>query len=103
MFGPYGVRFGQMLDPMIVIPAATAGLGAWVLLTGRPFLGLPRWPLEGAMLRGAGAYGLLDGLFVGGLALAGDEGFAFGAYALLALAFAAFVVMSRKIKPSTQG
>jgi hypothetical protein len=91
-----------MLDPMIVIPAATAGLGAWVLVTGRPFLGLPRWPLQGAVLRGAGAYGLLDGLFVIGLTLAGYEGFAFVAYALLALAFAAFVVMTRKVKPSTE-
>lgn len=54
------------------------------------------------MLRGAGAYGLLDGVFVIGLALAGDTGFAFVAYAMLALAFAAFVVMIRKVKPSTQ-
>lgn len=54
------------------------------------------------MLRGAGAYGLLVGLFVISLALAGDTGFAFVAYALLALAFAAFVVMSRKVKPSTR-
>ena len=91
-----------MLDPMIFIPAATAGMGAWVLLSGRPILGLPRWPLQGARLRSAGAYCLLDSLFVIVLALAGFNGFAFVAYALLAVAFAAFVVMTRKVKPSTQ-
>jgi hypothetical protein len=91
-----------MLDPMIVIPAATAGMGAWVLLAGRPLLGLPRWPLQGAGLRGAGAYCLLASLFVIALALAGLAGLAFVAYALLTLAFAAFVVMTRKVKPGTQ-
>lgn len=91
-----------MPDPMIVIPAATAGMGARVLLVGRPFLGLPRWPLEGARLRSAGAYCLLASLLAIALALAGFSGLAFVAYALLTLAFAAFVVVSRKVKSSTQ-
>ena len=89
-----------MVDPIIVIPAATAGIGFWVLVTGRTFRGLPRWPLEGASLRLAGAYDLLGSLVVLGLAVGGNIGLAFLTYAVLALAFVAIVTGASKLKPS---
>ena len=88
-----------MVDPMIVVPTVTAGLGLWLLVTGRPVRGLRKWPLEGATLRVAGAYDLLGSLFVIGLALAGGKGLAFLTYAVLSLAFVAVVLAATKLKP----
>ena len=90
-----------MVDPIIVIAAGTAGLGAWLLMTGRTFLGLPKWPLEGATLRIAGIYDLLGSLFVIALSMAGNKGFAFLTYAVLSLAFVAVVLVVPKLKPGT--
>jgi hypothetical protein len=87
-----------MVDPIIVVAAGTAGLGLWVLVTGRTFRGLPKWPLEGATLRVAGAYDLLGSLFVIGLSLAGGGGLAFVTYAVLTLAFVAVISVAPKLK-----
>jgi len=89
-----------MVDPLIVIPAATAGVGFWVLVTGRTLRGVPRWPLEGASLRLAGAYDLLGSLVVLGLAVAGNVGLAFLTYAVLALVLVATVTVASKLMPS---
>ena len=89
-----------MVDVMVVIPTATAVLGLWVLLTGRPFRQLPRWPFQGAALRMWGAYELAASLFVIALAMTGHDGLAFGAYAVLAVAFAAAGFVIPRIKAS---
>jgi hypothetical protein len=88
-----------MVDPIIVVAAATAGLGLWVLVAGRTFRGLPKWPLEGTTLRVAGAYELIGSLFVIGLALAGGKGLAFVTYAVLSLAVVAVVLGVPKLNP----
>jgi uncharacterized membrane protein len=90
-----------MVDPMIVIPAGTACLGMWVLVTGRTFRGLPKWPLEGTSLRVAGVYDLVGSLFVIGISLAGGKGLAFITYAVLTLAFVAVVQGVPKLKPQS--
>jgi hypothetical protein len=59
---------------------------------------LPKWPLEGATLRVAGAYDLLGSLFVIGLSLAGGGGLAFVTYAVLTLAFVAVISVAPKLK-----
>jgi hypothetical protein len=86
-----------MVDPLIVVPAATAGIGLWVLATGRRFRGLPKWPIEGSTLRVVGAYDLLGSLFVIGVVLAGGKGLAFVTYAVLALALAAVLTVAPKL------
>jgi len=91
----------MMVDPLIVLPAATAGIGLWVLVTGRRFRGLPGWPIEGSTLRVVGAYDLLGSLFVIGLVLAGGKGLAFVTYAVLSLAVAAVVAVAPKLKPGS--
>jgi hypothetical protein len=90
-----------MVDPIVVVAAATAGIGLWVLVTGRTFRGWPKWPLEGATFRVAGAYDLLGSLLVIGLAMTGLNGFAFGTYAVLSSAFVAVVLVAPKLKPGT--
>lgn len=90
-----------MVDPIIVMAACTAGIGLWVLVTGRTFRGLPKWPLEGTTLRVAGIYDLLGSLLVMGLAMAGNRGFAFVTYAVLSLAFAAVVLVAPKLRLGT--
>jgi hypothetical protein len=89
-----------VIQPIIVIPAATAGIGLWVLVTGRTFRGLPGWPLDGASLRLAGAYDLLGSLVVVALAVAGKVGLAFVTYAVLTLVLAAMVTVASRLKPS---
>ena len=85
-----------MVDPIIVLAGWTAGIGLWLLVTGRPFRGLPKWPLEGATLRVVGAYDLLGSLFVIGLSLAGGKGLAFVTYAVLTLAFVAVMQVAQR-------
>jgi hypothetical protein len=87
-----------MVDPIIVVAAATAGIGLWVLVTGRTFRGLPKWSLEGARLRVAGIYDLLGSLLVIGLAIAGNRGFAFVTYGVLTLAFVVVVLVAPRLK-----
>jgi hypothetical protein len=87
-----------MVDPMLVFPASSAGIGLWILVTGRPFRGLPKWPLEGATLRVAGAYDLLGSLFVICISLAGGKGLAFVTYAVLTLAFVAVMQVAQRHK-----
>lgn len=89
-----------MVDPIIVVAAYTAGVGLWLLVTGHPFRGLPRWQLKGNTLRVAGAYDLLGSLFVIGIALAGGKGLAFVTYAVLTLAFVAVIQIAPKLKRS---
>jgi hypothetical protein len=87
-----------VVDPIIVVAAYTAGVGLWLLVTGRPFRGLPKWPLQVASLRVVGAYDLLGSLFVIGISLAGGKGLAFVTYAVLTLAFVAVVQVATKLK-----
>jgi hypothetical protein len=86
------------IDPLVVFAIATAGVGLWILLTGRRPRGWPRWPWEGRGLRLAGAYCLVGSLLVVALAVTGKGGFAFLLFALLSLALAATtqVVRSRR-------
>jgi hypothetical protein len=85
-------------NPLVVIAIATAGMGLWVLLTGRRLHDWPRWPFEGRALRLAGAYCLVGDLLVVALAVNRLDGLAFLLGALLALALAATtqVVHSRR-------
>jgi hypothetical protein len=76
-------------DPLVAFATATAGLGLWVLLTGRPIRDWPRWPLTGRSLRLAGAFCLFGSLIVVVLAETQNAGFAFLTYAILALALLA--------------
>ena len=87
-----------VVSPLVVIAIATAGMGLWVLLTGRRLHDWPRWPFEGRALRLAGAYCLVGDLLVVALAVNRLDGLAFLLGALLALALAATtqVVHSRR-------
>jgi hypothetical protein len=82
-----------------VLAVATAALGLWVVVTGRRLHNWPGWPGERRALRLAGAYCLLGSLFVVGLALTGNEGFAFLIYAGLALTLAAATRIVRSRNP----
>jgi hypothetical protein len=90
-----------MVDPIIVVAAGTAGIGLWLLATGRTFRGLPRWPVAGARLRWAGAYDLLGSLLVIVLAVAVSDGVAFVTYAILSLGFVAVLLVAPRVKPGT--
>jgi len=83
---------------MLAVAIPSAALGLWLLVTGRTFRGLPKWPLKGNTLRLAGAYDLLGSLFVIGLALSGGEGLAFVTYAVMTLAFVAVVQVAPRLK-----
>ena len=87
------------INMLAVIAVATAALGLWVVVTGRRLHNWPGWPVDGRALRLAGAYDLLGSLFVVGLALTGNEGFAFLIYAGLALTLAAATRVVRSRKP----
>jgi len=86
-------------SPFVVLGIATAGVGLWILLTGRRVRNWPRWPFEGRALRLAGAYCLAGGLLVVALAMTRNVGFAFLLYALLALALAATTQVVRIRRP----
>jgi hypothetical protein len=88
-----------VVSPLVVIAIATAGVGLWVLLTGRRLRDWPRWPFEGRALRLAGAYCLAGSLLVVALAVTRNDGFAFLLYALLALALAATTQVVRIRRP----
>jgi len=90
-----------MVDPIIWIASATAGLSVWVVVTGRPLQGLPQWRLDGAALRAAGVCGLLGSLVVIGLALTGNAGFAFVSYAVLAITLGGLTGVARALKAGT--
>jgi len=87
------------INPLVVFPIATAGVGLWVLLTGRRLRDWPRWPFEGRALRLAGAYCLAGSLLVVALAVTRNNGFAFLLFALLALALAATTQVVRSRRP----
>jgi hypothetical protein len=87
------------INPLVVFPIATAGVGLWVLLTGRRLRDWPRWPFEGRALRLAGAYCLAGSLLVVALAVTRNDGFAFLLFALLALALAATTQVVRSRRP----
>jgi uncharacterized membrane protein (UPF0136 family) len=86
-------------NAVAVFAVATAALSLWVVLTGRRLHNWPGWPFDGRALRLAGAYGLLGSLVVVGLALTGNEGFAFLIYAGLALTLAAATRVVRSRNP----
>ena len=87
------------INVLAVSAAATAAVGFWVVVTGRRLHNWPGWPGEHRALRLAGAYCLLGSLFVVGLALTGNEGFAFLIYAGLALTLAAATRVVRSRNP----
>lgn len=72
---------------MIVIPIATAALGLWVLVTGRPVARWPSRPL-GSKLRLWATADVLASVAVVALAVAGNTGLAFLLYAVSALVLA---------------
>jgi hypothetical protein len=88
-----------MDNPLVLFPTATAGLGLWVLLTGRPLRAWPRWPWKGNALRLAGAYCLGSSLLVVALAMTQNDGFAFVVYAVMALALFATIQAGRTRRP----
>ena len=85
-------------DPLVVFAIATAGVGFWVLLTGRRLGNWPIWPFQGRALRFAAAYDVVGSLLVVALVVARNDGFAFLTYASLALTLSAItqVIRSRK-------
>ena len=85
-----------MVNYLVIISLATAGLGLWEIVTGRPLLGAAGWPLQVRATRWAGAYTLTVSLVVAALALSYPSGLAFVTYAILMLAFAATVQLTRK-------
>jgi vacuolar-type H+-ATPase subunit I/STV1 len=87
------------INVLAVFAVATAVVGLWVVVTGRRLHNWPGWPFDGRALRLAGAYCLLGSLFVVGLTLTGNEGFAFLIYAGLALTLAATTRVVRTRKP----
>ena len=56
-----------LVNPFIVIPIATAGVGLWVLVTGSRLHDWPGWPVEGRALRLTGAYCLASSLLAASL------------------------------------
>ena len=87
------------INVLAVLAVATAAVGLWVVVTGRRLHNWPGWPGERRALRLAGAYCLLGSLVVVGLALTGNEGFAFLIYAGLALTLAAATQVVRSRNP----
>lgn len=87
------------INMLAVAAVATSAVGLWVVVTGRRLHNWPGWPGERRALRFAGAYCLLGSLFVVGLALTGNEGFAFLIYAGLALILAAATRVVRSRNP----
>ncbi|MGH7761566.1 MAG: hypothetical protein ACREOY_09140 [Candidatus Dormibacteraceae bacterium] len=85
-----------MVNYWVGLALATAGWGLWEIVTGRPPLGAANWPLQARATRWGGAYTLTVGLVVAALALSYPTGLAFGTYAILVLAFAAAVQVTRK-------
>ena len=76
-----------MLDAMIVFPVATAALGLWVLVTGRPVARWPSRPL-GSKLRLWASVDVVASVAVVALAMTGNTGLAFLLYAVSALGLA---------------
>jgi hypothetical protein len=97
--GAFGPINPLVVSPLVVLGIATAGVGLWVLLTGRRLRDWPHWPFEGRALRLAGAYCLVGALLVVALAVTRNDGFAFMLYALLALALAATTQVVRSRRP----
>jgi uncharacterized membrane protein (UPF0136 family) len=87
------------INVIAVLAVATAAVGLWVVVTGRRLHNWPGWPGERRALQLAGAYCLLGSLGVVGLALTGNEGFAFLIYAGLALTLAAATRVVRSRNP----
>lgn len=87
-----------MVSPIIVPAFMTAGAGLWLIATGRPFWGYPKWPLQRTTLRVVGAYDLLGSLLVIGLAIAGKGGLAFVTYAVLTLVLVGVVKAAPNLK-----
>jgi hypothetical protein len=88
------------INALAVIAVASAAVGLWVVVTGRRLHNWPGWPGERRAFRLAGGYSLLGSLFVVGLALTGNEGFAFLIYAGLALTLAVATRVVRSRNPS---
>ena len=84
-----------MVNYLVIISLATAGLGLWEIVTGRPLLGAPHWPLQARATRWGGAYTLAVSLVVAALALSYPTGLAIVTYAILGLAFAATVQLTK--------
>ena len=80
-----------MVDPALVFAVATLGLGLFELVSGRPLLGVRRWPLKERATRWFGAYTVIGSFVVVVLAVAYSSGIAFITFALMALLMAATI------------
>jgi len=80
-----------MVNPLAWIAIATAVLGLWTLLTGRPLRGFPRWPSGHRSLRTVGACEATASLVVVMLVVTHNDGVAFLTYGLTAVALAAAI------------
>jgi hypothetical protein len=89
-----------MVNFFVIFALAMAGLGLWELTTGRTLFGSARWPLSHRATRWGGAYTLTGSLVVVVLAVTYSYGIAFMTYAILVLAFAATVQVTRKHRAS---
>ena len=87
-----------MVDPVFIFALATLGLGLWEMVTGRPFFGTARWPLNQRATRWFGAYTLTGSLVVVVVAVTYSSGVAFITFGLMALLMGATiqVVESRR-------
>jgi hypothetical protein len=84
-----------MIDPLVMFPLATAVFGMWELVDGRPLRGSKRWPLNRRATRWGGAYTFAGGLLAVALVLTHHSAIAFMTYAVMVLAFAGTIQLTR--------
>ncbi|MDQ2923789.1 MAG: hypothetical protein M3Q90_05800 [Candidatus Dormibacteraeota bacterium] len=89
-----------MVDPILLVATATAGLGLWELLTGRPLFGRPGWIRSATGVRLVGAYSLALSLVVVTLLVTRPGGLPFLTFGIGVLILGATVQIVRRRNPS---